>query len=318
MLLAGHVVGLQRSPTPPPLALSTSYADSEFRAPFALTLKASVPEGHRVQWEFGDGRTATELEVQHIYYQPGVYTYRVKSFDGHGKPGQTISRTVTIQSSGAERAEVTLLLGAGRVRISTLGSVAYAPGTPRLHINDREISPQFVSVPDGPHRVSVSIPGSAGLLERTLSFTMAPLYGSSDFEQEVLELTNAARAGGWNCDTQQSGGPALPPLTRNTQLDIAATAQSAGMALAGYFSHDSTLDGSTPLRRVQATGISVRRVAENIAAGQATPSSVIDSWLFSQDHCADIMGEFTLIGLSYVNRPDTNEKTYWTQVFGRP
>ncbi|PJI51521.1 hypothetical protein CTI14_58765, partial [Methylobacterium radiotolerans] len=53
------------------------------------------------------------------------------------------------------------------------------------------------------------------------------------------------------------------------------------MALAGYFAHESALDGSTPLRRAQATGARFQVVAENIAAGQETPQEVVTGWLRS-------------------------------------
>ncbi|THF68260.1 PKD domain-containing protein [Deinococcus sp. Arct2-2] len=292
-------------------------ANGEGRAPLDVTMSATVPDGYRVAWDFGDGQQGAGADVQHTYYRAGSYSINTQILDSQGRVVTTAAGQIDVQSSGAERAEVTLLLGAGEVRVSAAGSVAYAPGTPQFQVDGREVGPKAVALAAGPHRVTVRMAGSAGLLERSLSFTMAPLGGSVPYDAEVLRLTNRARQRGWNCATKKEGGPALPPLARNSQLDLAATAQSAGMALAGYFDHQSALDGSTPFRRVQATGMKPRSSAENIAAGQTSPEEVVDGWLHSPGHCHNIMGEFSFIGLSYVTRPGTKYKTYWTQVFAR-
>lgn len=293
-------------------------ADSEGRAPLDVTMTASVPGGYRVAWDFGDGQEGAGADVQHTYYRAGSYTVRTQILDGEGRLVSTATGRLDVQSSGAERAEVTLLLGSGEVRLSAAGSVVYGPGTPRFQVDGREVvGPKAVALAAGPHRVTVRVPGSAGMLERSLNFTMAPLGSSVPFDAEVLRLTNRARQLGWNCATQRGGGPALPPLARSPQLDLAATAQSAGMALAGYFDHQSALDGSTPYRRVQATGMKPRSSAENIAAGQTSPEEVVNGWLRSPGHCHNIMGNFSFIGLSYVTRPGTKYKTYWTQVFAQ-
>ncbi|MFB9992803.1 CAP domain-containing protein [Deinococcus oregonensis] len=292
-------------------------ANSEGRAPLDVTMTATLPSGYRAAWDFGDGQQGAGAAVQHTYYHAGNYTISTQILDGQGRLVGTATGQLDVQSSGAERAEMTLLLGSGELRVSAAGSVVYAPGTPRFQVDGREVGPKAVALAAGPHRVTVRVPGSSGMLERSLTFTMAPLGGSVPFDAEVLRLTNRARQRGWNCATQREGGPALPPLARNAQLDLAATAQSAGMALAGYFDHQSALDGSTPSRRIHATGMKPRSNAENIAAGQTSPEEVVDSWLHSPGHCHNIMGEFSLIGLSYVTRPGTKYKTYWTQVFAQ-
>jgi uncharacterized protein YkwD len=69
---------------------------------------------------------------------------------------------------------------------------------------------------------------------------------------------------------------------------------------------------------VQVTGLRVRASGENIAGGQQTPQEVVDAWLRSPGHCRNIMGDFTHLGVSYVNRPGTTYVNYWTQVFATP
>ncbi|MDL2345006.1 CAP domain-containing protein, partial [Deinococcus sp. MIMF12] len=170
----------------------------------------------------------------------------------------------------------------------------------------------------GEHRAGVRLPGEGGELTRGVTFRMAPFSRSVPFEAEVLRLTNQARARGWNCATLREGGQSLPPLKRHPELEVAALAQSAGMALHGYFDHRSALDGSTPGERVQATGLRVAGSAENIAGGQDTPQAVVDAWLRSPGHCRNLMGDYTHLGVAHAEKADTRYRHFWTQVFGTP
>jgi uncharacterized protein YkwD len=88
------------------------------------------------------------------------------------------------------------------------------------------------------------------------------------------------------------------------------------MALANYFDHDSPVDGSSPGARARAAGYAWTKVAENIAGGQITPQEAVTGWLHSPGHCRNIMGSYDEIGVSYVTRPGSELRTYWTQVFG--
>ncbi|GGR77618.1 CAP domain-containing protein [Deinococcus sedimenti] len=293
-------------------------ASGDRLAPLTVTLRATTPAGHRVQWTFGDGQNATGEQISHTYYRPGTYQIEVSLIDPQGRVISRADIPLQVLGSGGERADLTVLHAAdGTVRLSGLGSVVYRPGPVRVLLNGREIN--------GPQRLgtgtntaaAVAITSAGQNVQRQLTLTHAPMTVSAAFDSEVLRLTNQARAQGWNCDTKRPGGPGLPPLKGHLTLDVAAEAQSAGMALYGYFDHTSTLDGSSPMRRVQAAGMTPTSVAENIAAGQQTPKEVVDAWLRSPGHCRNIMGDFTLIGLSYVQRPGTKFKNYWTQVFAR-
>lgn len=293
-------------------------ASGDHLAPLNVTLTASVPAGYRVQWDFGDGQTASAEQVTHTYYRPGTYQIQATLLNAQGRAVSRADIPMQVRGSGSERADLTVLHAAdGTVRLSGLGSVTYRPGPVRVLLNGREVSgPQRLN-PGQNAAAAQAVTSSGQTVQRTLTLSAAPMTTSVPFDSEVLRLTNQARAQGWNCDTKRPGGPALPPLKGNTTLDVAAEAQSAGMALYGYFDHTSTLDGSSPMRRVQAAGMTPSSVAENIAAGQQTPKEVVDAWLRSPGHCRNIMGDFTLVGLSYVQRPGTKFKSYWTQVFAR-
>ena len=84
------------------------------------------------------------------------------------------------------------------------------------------------------------------------------------------------------------------------------------MSLNNYFSH-TNLDGESPGDRVDLAEYNWSRWGENIAAGQVSPQHVVDAWMNSDGHCANIMSpNFTEIGVGF------HEVNYWTQVFGTP
>lgn len=119
--------------------------------------------------------------------------------------------------------------------------------------------------------------------------------------QGVLELVNAARA--------ENG---KSPLSLNSALcDVA---QLRADETVQSFSHTRP-NGTSCFTAIDEAGISYRTVGENIAAGQATPASVMDSWMNSEGHRANILnGDFTSIGIGYVKAP-SGYGHYWVQMF---
>ena len=82
------------------------------------------------------------------------------------------------------------------------------------------------------------------------------------------------------------------------------------MAENGYFSHTSPTYGSA-FDMLSARGIAYTSAGENIAAGQKTASSVMNSWMNSSGHRANILNaSYTQIGVGYVAQGN-----YWTQMF---
>lgn len=133
-----------------------------------------------------------------------------------------------------------------------------------------------------------------------------PASGDLDrFRSEVIALTNAERA-----------NHGMGPLSAEPRLTQAAQAHSDDMAARDYFDHAS-LDGRQPADRVRATGYDYSRVAENIAAGQPTPAEVVEGWMNSPGHRANILTpELTQIGIGIAH--GGSYRIYWTQVFGTP
>lgn len=119
------------------------------------------------------------------------------------------------------------------------------------------------------------------------------------FENEVVRLVNEHRA--------QNG---LKPLEANWELSRIARYKSQDMVDNRYFSHTSPTYGS-PFQMIKAFGLSYRTAGENIAYGQKTPQAVVNAWMNSSGHRANILNaSYTKIGVGYVANGH-----YWTQMF---
>jgi uncharacterized protein YkwD len=133
-------------------------------------------------------------------------------------------------------------------------------------------------------------------------------------EQAMLDAVNAARAQGRSCGS--TAYPARAALSWSCKLEAAALGHSTDMANNNYFSHTG-LNGSSPGDRITAAGYSWSSYGENIAAGASSVSQVMQMWLDSPGHCANIMGgNFTNLGAARFSNPASTYNVYWTQVFG--
>jgi len=120
---------------------------------------------------------------------------------------------------------------------------------------------------------------------------------------EVVERTNRERT--------RHG---LPPLTVDPRLTAAAQAHSTDMIARAFYSHTSP-DGSQPWDRAAAAGARRRSIGENIACGQRSPAEVVEGWMNSPGHRANILKpDFTHIGIGFAGGGSAG--TYWTQLFG--
>jgi uncharacterized protein YkwD len=291
------------------------------KAPLEARFTASLPSGGTATWQFADGGAASGPKVSHVFYQPGRYSVQVRMVSG----GHTYTATVPldVRSSGPEQAAAVLLQDSGSLALSAQGSVVYAPYTPRFVLDGQPTAPLRQSVKAGSHTVQVSVSAHSGPVSRSYSYRSgAALSGSEaarqrSYEAEVLRLSNQARAEGWDCARQTNGGKVLPALRLDAQLQVAARAQSAGMALNGYFAHRSAVDSSLPDDRVRASGYAASSDAENIAAGQPTPAEVVGAWKKSPGHCPNIMGDYDDVGVAYMRQDSSPFGDYWTQVFGK-
>ena len=141
--------------------------------------------------------------------------------------------------------------------------------------------------------------------------------GRGDWQTEgkqVLSLINAARAQPHQCGTQAF--TATTALTWNDNLAGAANSHTRNMANGNFFDHLDH-DGRTPGDRAELAGYTAKTVGENIAAGLDAPRKVVDGWLASPGHCANLMNpQFRELGAAYAMDPKSDAGIYWTALFG--
>lgn len=132
--------------------------------------------------------------------------------------------------------------------------------------------------------------------------------------QKVLDLINTARTQPRQCGTQAFAAAAA--LTWNVTLATAAQSHSRDMANNNYLDHKDR-NGGTPGDRAELAGFIGQQIGENIAAGQDTPNKVVEGWLASPGHCANLMNaQFRELGAAYAVDPKSDAAIYWTAVFG--
>lgn len=124
--------------------------------------------------------------------------------------------------------------------------------------------------------------------------------GVQEAAEAVTSLVNAAR--------QDAGLSEL-----ELDADLCAAAQARAQEIAQSFSHTRP-DGSSCFTILEEFGISYRAAGENIAMGQRTPEEVMDGWMNSSGHRANILnGTFTSIGVGYY--VDGAGAAHWVQIF---
>ena len=125
---------------------------------------------------------------------------------------------------------------------------------------------------------------------------------SGSMTSQVVTLVNKERA---------SNG--LQSLASDRQLAKLAQMKAEDMAKNGYFSHISPTYGSA-FDMMKKYGVSYKTAGENIAKGQKTAQSVMNGWMNSSGHRANILkSDYTKIGVGCAKASDGT--TYWVQIF---
>ncbi len=149
------------------------------------------------------------------------------------------------------------------------------------------------------------------LLAALLALAVRPTPVRSDdppvdlalFEQALFDLVNEERE-----------GHGLPPLRHDDRLQQAARRHSRAMAEGDFFNHVWP-DGTTLARRLSDAGYAPALAwAENIAVNFLDPAELVEAFMGSADHRANILGwEFADTGCGAVY---LNGRLLFTQVFG--
>lgn len=169
------------------------------------------------------------------------------------------------------------------------------------------LDPQFVDIGvsrnDRDWRIVLARPLLAGGL------------GNSQAEgKKMLGLINAARSVPHQCGGEAFS--ATSPLTWNDTLASAAEGHTRSMANNNFFDHKGR-NGGTPGDRAELAGYIGQQIGENIAAGQDSARKVVEGWLASPGHCANLMNpQFRELGAAYAVDPKSDAGIYWTAMFG--
>ena len=109
----------------------------------------------------------------------------------------------------------------------------------------------------------------------------------SDAEEAIVGEMNAHRA--------RYG---LEPLRLERRLSAAAADRADDMFARGYFDHVGP-DGRSPFLTVSENGYRFRTVGENLAVGYRSAEAVVDGWMRSPGHRANILSrDFRDVGLA--------------------
>ncbi|MCL2774652.1 MAG: SafA/ExsA family spore coat assembly protein [Oscillospiraceae bacterium] len=154
-----------------------------------------------------------------------------------------------------------------------------------IKANPQIKNPEYINVGD-----KINIPEGAAL---------------ATLEDEVIRLVNAER--------DKYG---LPPLTKNWEVARVARIKAQDMIDRKYFSHNSPIYGS-PFNMMENFGLKFSSAAENIAQGQKSAAEVMNSWMSSPGHRANILSRtVTQIGVGAAKA--ANGTMYWVQLFIKP
>lgn len=137
-----------------------------------------------------------------------------------------------------------------------------------------------------------------------------------NFQAEMIALINAVRAKGAVCgDVTRKPSK---PLVWHDLLGIASVVHSTDMALNNFFAHDSSTTGSLR-ERIHGTGFQYEVAGENLAGGQTSVAKVVNDWLQSPSHCANLLNpDFKVMGAACMRNVAAYYKSYWTLEMALP
>jgi uncharacterized protein YkwD len=147
----------------------------------------------------------------------------------------------------------------------------------------------------------------------------APLSTSAERRRSEWTEGDVSRGALLQAMNEQRARRGLPPLHRNVRLDAAAGDRMQDMFEYGYFDHIAP-DGTEPFVWVRHRGYRYLRVGENLATGQHAAREVVEQWMGSPGHRANVLGNFEDTGIAIASgSPDGRRGRGYTFVamYGR-
>lgn len=266
-------------------------------------------------------------------------TYNVS--DAAGNPATQVTRTVTIIEVADTIDPVITLIGGTTIEVIQGATYVEASATATDN-KDGNISANIVmagdtvntqAAPGNTFTITYNVTDAAGnsaievirtvsIIANPNSTHVIPALTAAEITN-YLSLINTARSVDRDCGGNVGFKFAVPALAWSDKLYRAAYEHSQDMAVSHVFSHDGsgtesdwtgvTLgadEKSTVVNRLATYAYTWSAYGENIAVGYQTPEAVMQGWLNSSGHCANIMSaNFNQAGMARVGN-------YWTQDFG--
>ncbi len=221
-------------------------------------------------------------------------------------PGQTINIPSANQSTYTVMSGDTMWNIASKYKI---GLNQLLNANPQITNSNLIFPGQMINIPSAPS--TPSIPGTPNIpgIPSVPSTPSVPNNNNvpndmKALETEVIRLVNVERA--------KAG---LSALAENSEISRIARIKSEDFINNNYFAHNSPTYG-TPFDMLRSYGITFTAAAENIASGQRTAADVMNSWMNSSGHRANILNStYNQTGVGVAR--DNNGNLFWTEMFIR-
>ncbi len=171
--------------------------------------------------------------------------------------------------------------------------------TPDTSIPDNGDAPD-TSTPDTGNTPDTSIPDNGDTPDTSTPDVDDSTESVHPYVTQVLQLVNRERL--------KEGLPAL-----TLDADVTAAANVRAKEIKQSFSHTRP-NGSSFSTALKEQGVSFNGSGENIAWGQTSPEQVMNGWMNSAGHRANILNQkFKNIGIGFYQ--DEAGRNYWVQLF---
>lgn len=133
----------------------------------------------------------------------------------------------------------------------------------------------------------------------------------ADGREEISKDTSEQALAILRLVNQEREKQGLKALVLSHTLNGIANEKAFDMKEKNYFSHNSPTYGS-PFEMLQRFGVKYSSAGENIAKGQSTADQVMDDWMHSSGHRANILNkDYTELGVGFKDK-------IWVQLFIKP
>ncbi|MFD6424994.1 CAP domain-containing protein [Streptomyces sp. NPDC060198] len=239
---------------------------------------------------------------------PGGETYGLSDgshadrADSGGAPDLLTQGTASADPTGRTAAPTPASRGSERPGAPSKSASA----TPSASPTEKTASPTPSATP------SVTKTTAAPAPAKSTAAAPAPTSAAPKTEAPASSAVASAQAAVLDLVNQERSKVGCSPVTLSSSLTSLAQSFSQDMAARDFFDHTDP-DGDTPWDRAAAAGIT-NLGGENIARGQADAQAVMDSWMNSEGHRANILNcDYTTLGVG-VHIADGGP--WWTQDFG--